>query len=39
MIDYKVSEDQFNDMVQRIFVKKEQIGTHKYLKYQVLRSF
>ena len=26
MIDYKVSEEQFNDMVSRIFVKKELIG-------------
>jgi Ca2+-binding EF-hand superfamily protein len=26
MIDYKVTEEQFNEMVTRIFVKKEQIG-------------
>lgn len=27
MIDYKVSEEQFNDMVTRIFMKKEMIGS------------
>jgi Ca2+-binding EF-hand superfamily protein len=31
-IDYKITEEQFNEMVQKIFAKKEQIGFEDFLK-------
>ncbi|CAD8056578.1 unnamed protein product (macronuclear) [Paramecium tetraurelia] len=32
MIDYKIPQEQFDEMVQRIFGKKEQIGFEEFLK-------